>query len=573
MSNTTLLRSSKDCTVKNSAGGKAYKLSEQNALLQYAMTGTLNDTFYVTSKSHLETVLNLCKSVPDDVVAKAAIISRKYGYMKDMPAMLLAYLNAINPKLLSKIFHQVVDNGTILKNFVQIVRSGVTGRRGFGDTTKNTIRRWFDDRDDTRLLYDSIGNDGVSLDNIIRMIRPKPIDKQRSAMYAWLCGAKIIGDQLVREVRYPEDRNAETVVFKNSSHIHNVADLPQRIRELEHYLANPQNIDNPPKVPFRLLTRLKLSKAAWEKIAKDMSWQELRQNLDTLTRHGVFESPAMIEYACKKLRDSAEIAKSKVFPYQLLSAYLNTGPTPSSTGVTQFFWNNVAYYQNKKASESAKIPMELRYALQDAMEVAVENIPVLDGKAYLCVDVSGSMGYPVTGEREASKVSTKIRCLDVAGLMAAIFLRRNPMATVLPFNTKILDIKLNPMDRIMSNAEKFVKYGQGGTACSEPLRVLNEEKALGNTIVFLSDNESWADKTTEKGTAFMKEWKAFKDRNPEAKLICIDITPKVNAQLEQSQDVLLIGGFSDHVFNMVDQFINNKFSVSYWQQLLDKIEL
>ena len=578
MSNTTLFPSKTECMTKNAAGGKAYALKDQDALTQYAFTGTLANTHYVTAKSHLETVLNLCKAVDPEVVAKIAIASRTHGYMKDMPAMLLAYLNATDTAILKKVFSKVIDNGKMLKNFVQIVRSGVTGRRGFGNGTKNLIRQWLESRDDVQLLYDSIGGEGVSLDEIIHMVRPKPANNKRSAMYAWLCGAKIQDEKLVREVYYPVDRKAEKIVFQSNTRVYDVADLPPRILELERYFADETKLDSATKVPFRLLTRLKLSKAAWAKICQDMSWQELRQNLETLTRHGVFEDPQMVSYACKKLRDPKEIAKSKVFPYQLLAAYLDTGETPVFEGVTKHFWTTVKYYmekKDKKGSQAISIPLELRYALQDAMEVAIENVPQFKGQSYLCVDVSGSMGYPVTGERDPEKVHTKVRCLDAAGLMAAAFLRRNPMAKVLPFNTKILDIKLNPMDRVMINAEKFVKYGQGGTDCSEPLRVLNEQKAMGDTIIFLSDNESWLDKSSsnQKDTSLVREWNVFKERNPNAKMVNIDITPKKDSQTIEAKDSLLIGGFSDQVFKMVDQFINGDFSKSHWKDVIDNITI
>ena len=44
---------------------------------------------------------------------------------------------------------------------------------------------------------------------------------------------------------------------------------------------------------------------------------------------------------------------------------------------------------------------ELRDALQDAMEHATQNVPAM-GKVYVAVDVSGSMGSPVTGYQSAS---------------------------------------------------------------------------------------------------------------------------------------------------------------------------
>ena len=59
----------------------------------------------------------------------------------------------------------------------------------------------------------------------------------------------------------------------------------------------------------------------------------------------------------------------------------------------------------------------VRDALQDAMEIAIENVPEIDGKVYVFPDVSGSMHSPVTGYRKGA--TSAVRCIDVAALVAA----------------------------------------------------------------------------------------------------------------------------------------------------------
>ena len=58
--------------------------------------------------------------------------------MKDMPALLLAVLSAKSPALLAQVFARVIDNGRMLRNFVQILRSGAVGRKSLGSRR----RRW-----------------------------------------------------------------------------------------------------------------------------------------------------------------------------------------------------------------------------------------------------------------------------------------------------------------------------------------------------------------------------------------------------------------------------------------------
>ena len=53
----------------------------------------------------------------------------------------------------------------------------------------------------------------------------------------------------------------------------------------------------------------------------------------------------------------------------------------------------------------------------------------------MCPDVSGSMHSPVTGFRKGA--TTAVRCIDVAALVAAAVLRKNPDAEVIPFEDEV----------------------------------------------------------------------------------------------------------------------------------------
>src|SRR3954470_16700276 len=143
------------------------------------------------------------------------------------------------------------------------------------------------------------------------------------------------------------------------------------------------------------------------------------------------------------------------------------------------------------------------------MEIATENVPVIEGKVWIFPDVSGSMRSAVTGYRKGS--ASAVRCLDVASLFAASILRKNPTAEVIPFSDNVVDASLNPRDSVMTNAQKLASLPSGGTNCSAPLRELNRRKAAADLVVYVSDNESWVDtvvhgRSTGRGTQTMKEW-------------------------------------------------------------------
>jgi 60 kDa SS-A/Ro ribonucleoprotein len=261
----------------------------------------------------------------------------------------------------------------------------------------------------------------------------------------------------------------------------------------------------------------------------------VRMNLNTFARHGVYELPGMVEAIADKLRDANAIAKAKVFPYQLMAAY---------------------------RSATQDVPPAIREALQDALEIALANVPQVEGKVVVCPDVSGSMGSPVTGYRGTA--STAVRCIDIAALVAAAMLRKNAGTLVLPFENRVVDIDLNPRDTVMTNAQKLASIGGGGTNCNAPLALLNKKKVQADLVVFVSDNESWIDAKRHGATATMREWEAFKQRNPQAKLVCIDIAPYGTTQAAERGDVLNVGGFSDDVFNIVAAFAAGQLGASHW---------
>ena len=518
MANTTLFQSVKTrltaADTCNEAGGIAYTLTPKQQLAQLAATGCLNSTYYTDAQDQLEQVLELAENLDAEFIAKTAVYARQKGFMKDMPALLLAVLAQKDVNMLARVFDQVADNGKMLRNFAQIIRSGAVGRKSFGNRPKKLMQTWLLTATEKQLLNAAIGN-APSLADVVKMVHPKPREAWRAAWFAWLIGK-------------PYDREA----------------LPPITRAFEDYKQSRQGAL--PDVPFQMLTALELNSGDWTQIARNGSWQQVRQNLNTFLRHDVFAKSKNIKMVAEKLRDQTAIRRARVLPYQLLTAY-------------------------QAASE--QMPFEIREALQDAMETAVQNVPAIRGKVVVCPDVSGSMHSSATGYRGSA--TSKTRCIDIAALVSAAMLRTNPKARVIPFERITVNVQLNPRDSVMTNAQKLANIGGGGTACSAPLALLNREKADVDLVVIVSDNESWADCGPHWSgkTGLMKEWDILKQRCPEAKLVCLDIQPYTTVQMQNRCDILIIGGFSDQVFTLIGSFAEQGMGADFWVEEIEKTEL
>ena len=125
----------------NEAGGKAYSLPAKARLAQYLMTGCMNGTFYADAETQLEVILALAEEVEPDYLARAAVYARSKGHMKDSPALIAAILTRKDDVLAKKVFERVIDNGKMLRNFVQILRSGTTGRKSLCTAPKKMVQR------------------------------------------------------------------------------------------------------------------------------------------------------------------------------------------------------------------------------------------------------------------------------------------------------------------------------------------------------------------------------------------------------------------------------------------------
>src|SRR5918911_1001415 len=146
----------------NEERAPAYALSPKHQLAQYAATGCLNATFYASAEEQLAKVLELCKDIEPEFIARTAIFCRERGFMKDMPALLCAILAVKDRQLLAEVFPRVIDNAKMLRNFVQIIRSGVVGRKSLGTLPKRLVREWLEARDGEALFKASVGQ-GPSL--------------------------------------------------------------------------------------------------------------------------------------------------------------------------------------------------------------------------------------------------------------------------------------------------------------------------------------------------------------------------------------------------------------------------
>jgi len=489
----------------NKAGGVAHSFSNEHALCQLACTGTFNSTFYATAQNNFDDIKHIAESVyanNPDLILKSAVYGRANGKMKDMPAYLLAFAAAkgVDWEKFDSAWDKVINNTKMLLNFCQIIRSGVLGRKSFGTHIKRLIQKWIISHSDDSLFSSSFGHSQPSLKDVIKMVHPRPNTPSQRALLGYIT-----------------DNNK-----------YDCNDLPEIVQTFEKLKKN--ETDEVPNIPFMALNNITLSTKQWTDIAMKMPWNTLRMNLNNLYKHGVFDNPKTLNDICNIIRNPELIKKNNyVFPYSIFTTYKNLN-----------------------------VDNKLKYALQDALELATKNVPTLNcGKIAICPDLSGSMSGPVTGY---SSASTSVTCYDIVGLFTTTLLRKNPDALVLAWADRMKKVNINAYDSIVTNIDliKSVNVG-GGTNSSLPISYLNLYKKKCDVIIYISDNQSWISSNNyyHHTTQLQDEWNIYKKNNRNAKLVCIDIQPYTDTQVPDSKDVLNIGGFNDSVFDVISDFVNN----------------
>jgi 60 kDa SS-A/Ro ribonucleoprotein len=71
----------------------------------------------------------------------------------------------------------------------------------------------------------------------------------------------------------------------------------------------------------------------------------------------------------------------------------------------------------------------------------------------------------------------------------------------------------------------------------------------------------------------MREWQRFKERNSEAKLVCIDVQPNGTTQAHDDASILNVGGFSDAVFELLATFATDGLDARHWVDVIEGVKL
>ena len=498
-------------TVRNNAGGVAYKIADKEAFVKLLSTITFRDSAYVSADTQLQDLIRLSKTVDDVFLAKAIVYSHEVAKMKDVPAVLTVLLSTRNSALTKTVIRRIA-NARFVCNVVSAVRSGVLGRKSLGARLSKEIEYWLNQLSPLSFIQASISKDGITLKDVISLAHPRPNSLERQTMLAWAMGRVAPQD----EVHLPSE--FATLKAWQQGQIP-TGEAERHIRGMFEYLVGSA------RTPEQ-----------WQFIALQASWTQTVKNLNTFARHGVFHEEYLTESIVARLIDQELIRNSRSNPTQILMAYLSVDPS---------------------------VPPTVKDALAYAVEQLMFRMDIFQGDVLVGLDVSGSMTTtPATGHDSRGN-SSKLNCMQASSLYALATCRMNTRSKFMLFDTSEVSpakygVKLH--DRVLVNAERLSQIRGGGTYCHLVFeRALRDFVPL-DAIMLFSDNESWGVRSGGRQSRAHEAWQRYKKAFPNAKLICWDISPNTTKPVNEDKDILYVGGFTTEGLEQATRFLRGSFT-------------
>ena len=269
-------------------------------------------------------------------------------------------------------------------------------------------------------------------------------------------------------------------------------------------------------------------RAKWEELIESgrLGYMALMSNLRNIIQAEV--SVGHMKQVCTLLSDARAVQQAKQLPFRYLAAY-----------------------REVLLLKSGYTAMVLD-ALEQAVQVSVMNMKGFneDVRVVVACDVSGSM-------QSAISARSKIQNYDI-GLMLGMLLQhrcQNVVTGMFGDKWKVINLLRR---HVLANVQEFHRReGEVGYATNGYLviRDLINRRVQADKVMLFTDCQLWDN--TGYNHSLTQEWKKYKAIAPHARLYLFDLAGYGSSPLNLVQeDVFLIGGWSDKVFDVLEAIEN-----------------
>jgi 60 kDa SS-A/Ro ribonucleoprotein len=525
--------------VANNAGGYGFVLDDWERLMRWLVIGSEGGTYYVgeqklTAENAAAAIRCIKTDGPRAVEMARDVNVRNRAPKTDQQLFVLALAmkhgDAATKAAVAAAVPQMVRIGTHLLHLVGML----DGLGGWNRSKRRIIANWFVERGADSVAFQMLkyqNRDSWCMRDVLRLTHPKAPSEAHDAAFAWATGK--LSESNARSLPAVLQDHQNMLVMSGTP-------TERALWGIAHNLpreALPTEAVNTPEVQRALLPHMPI--------------HALIRNLGNLTASGVLADNDAAETVAGKIVDKDALRKSRVHPFAILLASL--------------------VYRTGKGVKGSKtwlpVPAVLA-ALEDAYDLAFDNVTPTGKRMLIGIDISGSMTSDCMG--------TPVQASVAAAAMAITLGRMEPNAIVVQFDTAVQAIvPVTKRTSILS----LQNTASGGTDVGSPIlwalgervqaaysrtwgggfahvgnqaRQLEPRRQPLDAIVILTDNETWS------GNAHACELLARYRReiNQQTRLVCCAMTAS-HANIVDPQDPLQFGtaGLDANLPSLVADFI------------------
>lgn len=447
--------------VPNAAGGYGFQVGDDTRVHRFLTIGVEGGTYYTSERDltqdNATVVLRAARDRGRWLVEQAVAISTAGRAPRQNPAIFaLAATAGLSDddgrKAALAALPVVCRTGTHLFLFARYVEQF----RGWGRGLRRAVGAWYTDRDVNDIAYQVVKyrqREGWSHRDLLRLAHPETDEALRQALFDWVCGRESA-----------ETDHPPLVYAFTKAQTGNVATWVSLIEQ--HPLSWEM-------LPDAALTEPRVWRAL---IDKGMPQTALMRQLPRLTRLGVLAGETRTTVV-DQLTDPDRLRKARVHPVNVLVALRTYATGQSVRGDSE--WT-----PDRRIVD----------ALDGAFYGAFATVELAGKRTLLALDVSGSMVSPAGG--------LPVTCREVTAALALVTMTTEPDVDVVGFTSErgrfwgresgLTELAISPRQRLDDAIRAISGLPFGGTDCAMPMTWALKHRKEYDTIVVLTDNETWA---------------------------------------------------------------------------------
>lgn len=283
---------------------------------------------------------------------------------------------------------------------------------------------------------------------------------------------------------------------------------------------------------------------------KKLGYMALLRNLRNIVKTG---DAGLVAKAAAMISNKDQVLKSKQLPFRFISAF------QALEEIGEQSFNSEPVLQFEKDSEGVE---SLQKAINTALEVSVQNIPLLSGRTMILSDNSGSMGGDGGGSSLVSALS-KRSTANIANLFAVLYWSRADNTLVGLFGDHLITPKLNRSKSLMENFKLIQEASEECGPSTEEgaftaFEQLIKNKTIVDRIVVFSDCQlgrgcGFYDNKGRRGDSFNALVNKYRAINPSVRIYTVDLKGYGKDLTPQNDEGMLkLTGWSEKIFDIME---------------------